>query len=129
MTDAELLEEVKRHWEHWAEHLGLSPNWWLDFKIDDALSNRMEMRFTGAGYQRVVLAVAPNVSDDSEKDWPMALNVLHETCHILTQPCSWAAQMLLTRDALKHFDEIEEGVTDTLASIIWRLHEASGCTR
>ena len=128
-----LLAEIKRHWEHWSGHLGLE-NWWIDMRFMDEAEQKVEAESEIEGsmtltmhsgqYQRAYLKVNP---DQSRSPFPLSRRVLHEACHVKYQVIDDYAHSTTPRCFHSNWDEIIETECDNTASIIWRLHELTGC--
>ena len=125
MTDEELVAEVKRHWEHWAGHLGIT-NWWISFEGKKKTKDyNMEILFNQEGYLRATILVANNPIDWWH--YGIEFNVLHETLHVLYHQPSRFVKHSLSSELYGEFLQFEEAHVDALTSIIWRLHEQTGC--
>ena len=128
MTDEELLAEVKRHWAHWAGHLGLE-NWRAFYKIDNKLATRNALMTTTVDqkYMRVSIAIcAKAFVKHPERLTELSQDVLHEVLHVPLDPLdtiAWAAG----NEWQQTYRNKEEGVIDLLVAAFHRLHEQTAC--
>ena len=131
MTDAEVIAEVSRHWEHWAGHLGLT-NWWTKIAVNPAVEeHHIEVAWHGTveGYRRFTLQFPPNLMEDSGNltRWPLSQSILHEAFHVVLDRLSTVALQNMGKEMYKEYEAAEEGVVDMLTMIYLRLHAATDC--
>jgi len=131
MTDAELLAEVKRHWEHWAGHLGLE-NWHAKLVVKEDVSHNLSIEQVKGGYARVLIEVNPK--PDWDGSMPPSWHVLHEAIHVHLEAMrdyAYRHSTLGTANREKsdfdEYHEAEERAADELAMSFWRLHEQTEC--
>lgn len=124
LTDDELIAEVRKHWEHWAEHLGLQ-NWWVHFKPVKA-NNKFNLEFhpNTTGYLRCKILVASN---PPEQWYGISKDVLHEVLHLFNQGQDAFVKFNMLPGAYHEYVSYMEMNADDLASIIYRLHEQTQC--
>ena len=128
MTDEELLAEVRRHWEHWAGHLGLE-NWRVFYKIDNKLQakNVLMQTMLSEKYMRLTLAICAKAFEKTpERLTELSQDTLHEVLHVpldVLDTVAWAAGT----DWQHSYRNKEEAVIDLLVSAFHRLHEQTDC--
>ena len=123
MTDDELIAEVKRHWEHWAEHLGIQ-NWWITVQFKPLKGCNLQMEWHPGKYQRDYLYV--NKKHDGF-DFGLDKAVLHEACHIFNAAIDDIARDGMLPAYHRGMQAFLETQADDLASIIYRLHGQKAC--
>ena len=131
MTDAALVAEIKRSWEHWAKHLSLE-NWSVRFKIVKNIQANLTISVVEGGYARVTLSINPK--GDMGEVLPVAHHVLHEMLHIFLDPLRSYANNHSTFISSANktsdwslFTEAEERAVDEITAVIWRVHEKTDC--
>lgn len=128
MTDEELAAEVKRCWDHWAGHLGLT-NWTPFIKVKPIK--------VGEGLQvaviRPYLSASISISPKRPRpELPINHSVLHEMIHVVLDPMRLWADYHSTWATAKHtdfdsFHDAEERAVDALTATILRLHAMTDC--
>ena len=131
-VEEEWIAEVKRHWEHWSRHLGLD-NWWLHVQMMTPKEAKEERRGSDPAftiqhhpgeYMRAYIHIAPK---QERTVFNFERRVVHEMFHTLLTPTFDEIDSLVSEKEHKGLQRREETLCDLLASIVWRLHEASGC--
>lgn len=129
MTDDELIAEVRKHWEHWAGHLGLQ-NWVFVFEPVKGKDFNLQShsQVDDRGYKRVLVKVS--LTPDWNKydgDHGISRHVLHETLHVVTDSMRSLAFNYMGRKLFQEWAATEEYAVDELAAIVHRLHMETGC--
>lgn len=127
MTDGELLAKARQCWEHWARHLA-AVNWYVTFAMGEGHSPAM-MTSRNHHYRKVLVTVYPVVEPDDLTDEGISRNVLHEVLHLLLCAQQDVIDSEFETDGLlfQRFRNALETDVDSVAAVIWRLHQETGC--
>ena len=120
--DEALVADVRQHWEHWAQHLGLE-NWWATFEVKPLKDTGFQVEHYDNAYQRVWVKINPK----AKEYWPRSRVILHEVAHILLFPLQDYADEHTPKSNHPRTRDLGETITDVFTAIIWRMHEATGC--
>ena len=126
-----VVPEVERLWQHWSEHLGLQ-NWRVLVRTSSDMDGGVLGVSWPVGYRKVALDIntkqeTPEIELAGEH---LILNVLHETVHVaMSSLWEYGMEEVGGQKSITWamFRTAQERDVDTLTSIIWRLHEQTGC--
>jgi hypothetical protein len=125
MNEDTLIDEIRHYAEHWMDVLGLKRTWLhVGYMNEEQEKDNEHTALICVQhrneYNRAYIYVR---RDQSEREFPLDLSVLHEVCHIWYSAIDDFAAQSSPEGYREGWTHLLETECDDLAMVIWRLTE------